>query len=202
VHAACEPVNSREGRARASGTAPTPAASFGAILGAIGAASWIAVDGSAVCAVEIAGNPRLFRGCDPSSRHPGSGTDLDRVRGMLCVMVVDHTGWFLGMAQAALDHRGHRVSTAKSAERAWDMLDRGRFHPDVIVLDPSLPGMSALEFRAALLGHDRLRGIPVVGVITSARLPVPPRLAARIDHLSDAEMSVDRIEGVMGKQGS
>ncbi len=73
------------------------------------------------------------------------------------------------LAQAS---RHCTLHVARSGEAALEFLRGGDdARPDLILLDPNLPGMSGLEVLRALKGDERLRQIPVVVLSTSASQP-------------------------------
>jgi len=63
--------------------------------------------------------------------------------------------------QAALEHEGYAVETAKNGRDALAQLYRG-LRPCIILMDLMMPVMNGFEFRQAQL-HDRdLAGIPLI----------------------------------------
>src|SRR6266704_2818115 len=82
---------------------------------------------------------------------PSSAAQEDEQRGReeLRVLVVDDEAHILNFLRMGLSYEGFVVSTAEDAESA--LLEMDRFHPQLVVLDLMLPGMSGLELAEHLL---------------------------------------------------
>ena len=76
------------------------------------------------------------------------------------VLMCDDNAEILEITGTLLEDRGYHVIATPSGERA---VERARAeHPDVILLDLLLPGMSGAQTAAALRAHDETSSIPVV----------------------------------------
>jgi CheY-like chemotaxis protein len=83
------------------------------------------------------------------------------------VLVVDDEPDVLLLCRLNLQQRGHDLLEASDGERALE-LARER-HPDVIVLDLMLPGITGYEVLETLKGTAETKDIPVV-VLTARSL--------------------------------
>lgn len=87
----------------------------------------------------------------------GSGVESSRR-----VLVVEDSADAAEMMKGLLELSGHAVTVVPTAVAAIRLLkDNGA---DIVVCDIGLPGMSGLEFAAAVRADDTLRGIPLVAV--------------------------------------
>ena len=76
------------------------------------------------------------------------------------ILVVEDEPAIQELIFAALQHAGHRVMRAYSAEEAVPLVN-GTL-PDVVLLDWMLPGMSGIQFARRLRGEDRTRDLPII----------------------------------------
>ncbi len=76
------------------------------------------------------------------------------------ILVVEDEPSIQELISAALQHAGHRVLRAYSAEDAVPLVN-GTL-PDVVLLDWMLPGMSGIQFARRLRGEDRTRELPII----------------------------------------
>ena len=76
------------------------------------------------------------------------------------ILVVEDEPAIQELISAALQHAGHRVMRAYSAEEAVPLVN-GTL-PDVVLLDWMLPGTSGIEFARRLRGDERTRDLPVI----------------------------------------
>ncbi len=76
------------------------------------------------------------------------------------ILVVEDEPAIQELISAALQHAGHRVMRAYSAEEAVPLVN-GTL-PDVVLLDWMLPGMSGIQFARRLRGEDRTRELPII----------------------------------------
>ncbi|MDP9492329.1 MAG: response regulator, partial [Actinomycetota bacterium] len=83
------------------------------------------------------------------------------------VLVVDDEPDVLLLCRLNLQQRGHELLEASTGSLALE-LARKR-HPDVIVLDLMLPGMTGYEVLETLKGDEQTSGIPVL-VLTAKSL--------------------------------
>jgi len=82
-------------------------------------------------------------------------------------MVIDDDVDIRETIQDLLELRGYHVLVAGDGANALAELKRGA-HPQVILLDLMMPGLSGEDFRAQQLADERLADIPVV-VLSGAR---------------------------------
>ena len=76
------------------------------------------------------------------------------------ILVVEDEPAIQELISAALQHAGHRVMRAYSAEEAVPLVNG--MLPDVVLLDWMLPGMSGIQFARRLRGEDRTRDLPII----------------------------------------
>lgn len=79
---------------------------------------------------------------------------------MPTILLVDDQLHLLGIHRMYLETHGYRVLTAETGENALEVVRRQ--HPDLILLDHSLPGRTGAEIAAELKGDAALRAIPIV----------------------------------------
>jgi two-component system cell cycle response regulator DivK len=100
------------------------------------------------------------------------------------------------LARDVLQATGYRTAEAETAEDGL-RLARGT-HPDLILMDIQLPGMSGLDAIRHLRGDPATRDIPVMAVTASAMMHDRPRImAAGFDGYQTKPISVkDFLEAV------
>jgi two-component system, OmpR family, phosphate regulon response regulator PhoB len=76
------------------------------------------------------------------------------------VLVVEDEPQIQELVAVNLEHAGHRVRRAASAEEAEQAIRAAL--PDVLVLDWMLPGESGLSFARRLRGNERTRDLPIL----------------------------------------
>ena len=76
------------------------------------------------------------------------------------ILVVEDEPAIQELISAALQHAGHRVMRAYSAEEAVPLVNATL--PDVVLLDWMLPGLSGIQFARRLRGEDRTRDLPII----------------------------------------
>jgi two-component system, OmpR family, phosphate regulon response regulator PhoB len=76
------------------------------------------------------------------------------------VLVVEDEPQIQELVAVNLEHAGHRVRRAASAEEAERAIRAAL--PDVLVLDWMLPGESGLSFARRLRGNERTRDLPIL----------------------------------------
>ena len=84
------------------------------------------------------------------------------------ILIVDDEESILLMVRLYLEQSGYRVSTATSAESAYQMLDKDEL--DVIMTDVMMPGEDGLTFLAKV--HQHLPDVPVVIMTGFAQLQI------------------------------
>src|SRR5258708_25889 len=89
---------------------------------------------------------------------------------MARILLIDDDADLSHLLQLALEEHGHGVECLERAEGGLELVQTGRF--DVVLLDYRMPGMSGIEFLAAL----RARGVRVPVILmtghTSADLAI------------------------------
>jgi len=76
------------------------------------------------------------------------------------ILVVEDEPAIQELIAASLQHAGHRVLRAESAEEAAQRIDETL--PDVVLLDWMLPGMSGIQYARRLRSAERTRGLPII----------------------------------------
>ena len=76
------------------------------------------------------------------------------------ILVVEDEPAIQELIAAALQHAGHRVLRAYSAEEAAPLVNGSL--PDVVLLDWMLPGMNGLQFARRLRSDERTAGLPII----------------------------------------
>lgn len=93
-------------------------------------------------------------------------------------LIVEDNGDIVTLFQHVLDMAGYQTEIVMDGTEAMERISTT--HPDIVLLDLQLPGMTGVEILKQMRTHDELAAIPVV-VITayqnySARLPFEPDL--------------------------
>jgi len=83
-----------------------------------------------------------------------------------CVLIVEDAPLNMRMFSAMVAAQGHRVLQATDGSRGLDLAHQE--HPDLIIMDVQLPGLSGLEVTHLLKGDDDTRDIPII--VTSGYL--------------------------------
>ncbi|MFO1417727.1 MAG: PAS domain-containing protein [Methylotetracoccus sp.] len=103
----------------------------------------------------------LFTGRAPAAQVRPAASERapeQRVR----VMIVDDNDDAAGTLASLLELRGHQVASAADGTSAIELADR--FHPDVVLLDIGLPGMSGYQVARKLRAMDSTRGARIIAV--------------------------------------
>ncbi|AFU68386.1 response regulator with CheY-like receiver domain, REC superfamily [Psychroflexus torquis ATCC 700755] len=61
----------------------------------------------------------------------------------------------------------HKITKAKTADEAFEILKQKESFPDIILLDLNMPKMSGIEFLSILKSNDSLKHIPTIILTTS-----------------------------------
>jgi CheY-like chemotaxis protein len=93
---------------------------------------------------------------------------------MARVLVVDDDPSTVQLVTFRLQSQGHRVIGATSPQEALDVVAT-HGHPDIVVLDVSMPEMSGMELLSALRTQEGMGDIPAI--FLSARV-LPEDIAA------------------------
>ncbi len=76
------------------------------------------------------------------------------------ILVVEDEPSIQELIAASLQHSGHRVLRADSAEEATRRVNETL--PDVVLLDWMLPGISGIQFARRLRSEERTRDLPII----------------------------------------
>ena len=76
------------------------------------------------------------------------------------ILVVEDEPSIQELIAASLQHAGHKVLRADSAEEAVRLIKETL--PDVVLLDWMLPGMSGIQYARRLRSEDRTRDLPII----------------------------------------
>ncbi len=76
------------------------------------------------------------------------------------ILVVEDEPSIQELIAASLQHAGHRVLCADSAEQAAHRVNEAL--PDVVLLDWMLPGMSGIQYARRLRSEERTRDLPII----------------------------------------
>ena len=76
------------------------------------------------------------------------------------ILVVEDEPSIQELIAATLQHSGHKVLRADSAEEAVNLVNETL--PDVVLLDWMLPGMSGIQFARRLRASERTRDLPII----------------------------------------
>jgi CheY-like chemotaxis protein len=82
------------------------------------------------------------------------------------ILIVDDNPLNLKLTSVVLLSAGYQVRTAHDAEAALEMLDA--LHPDLILVDVQLPGLSGLELARRIKSNPATRDIVVVALTANA----------------------------------
>lgn len=83
------------------------------------------------------------------------------------ILVVEDDPENAALIELALTVRGYEVWLAENAEQALAQIHTA--HPDLILLDLMLPGMSGLELAKQLRGRADTRSIPILALTALAQ---------------------------------
>lgn len=61
----------------------------------------------------------------------------------------------------------HKITKAKTADEAFEILKQKESFPDIILLDLNMPKISGIEFLSILKSNDNLKHIPTIILTTS-----------------------------------
>lgn len=115
------------------------------------------------------------------------------------VLICDDNAEILEVTGTLLEERGYHVILAESGERA---VERALVeHPDVILLDLKLPGMSGTQTVVALREHDETSSIPVVVLSVLPRSDEEMAASAFMDWIekpADPDELFAALDGAIG----
>ena len=92
-----------------------------------------------------------------------------------------------------LTAEGYDAEGARDGKHALEILQKGDFRPDVIVLDLYMPTMNGHELRAALQAESRWKHVPIV--VCTGTLSAPPEPGAF--ETLEKPIDVDALLGVV-----
>jgi CheY-like chemotaxis protein len=82
------------------------------------------------------------------------------------ILIVDDNATNLKLATEVLSCEGYVIANAESAQHALEVL--AHFHPDLILMDISMPGMDGLTLTRQLKADPSMRQVPIVALTASA----------------------------------
>ena len=86
----------------------------------------------------------------------------DKTPANLTILLVEDDEDTRYLMRLELERRGYRLIEAEDGEKAVALARQE--HPDIILMDISLPRMDGLEATKLIRNHDRAHAIPVVAV--------------------------------------
>jgi len=92
------------------------------------------------------------------------------------VLIVDDNAVNRRMAQVVFQKLGWEVATVDSGEQA--LLHLAAYHPDLVLLDISMPGMNGMDVCQHIRADCRLRGLRVIAYTAHAFLEEQQRFLA------------------------
>jgi two-component system, chemotaxis family, sensor kinase CheA len=79
------------------------------------------------------------------------------------ILIIDDSQFFLQLARTNLETAGYRVTTAQSARRAVEMLERGRKF-DLVISELDLPQMTGCEFAEWVRARPESAHLPLIAL--------------------------------------
>jgi two-component system, cell cycle response regulator DivK len=83
-----------------------------------------------------------------------------------CVLIVEDNPLNMKLFSAMVAAQGYQVLQASDGARGLDLAHQR--HPDLIIMDIQLPGMSGLEVTLSLKADDDTRDIPIIATTAFA----------------------------------
>jgi two-component system cell cycle response regulator DivK len=90
----------------------------------------------------------------------------ERAAAGTCVLIVEDNPLNMKLFSAMVAAQGYRVLQASDGARGLDLAHRQ--HPDLIIMDIQLPGMSGIEVTHSLKADDDTRDIPIIATTAYA----------------------------------
>ena len=81
---------------------------------------------------------------------------------MATILVVDDEDFFRTLISEMLSDEGYTVETAEDGEKGIEAVHA--LHPDLILLDMSMPGMTGFDVTRILKNDDKTKDIPILAV--------------------------------------
>jgi|SRR5579862_5598932 len=108
------------------------------------------------------------------------------------------------VAQTALEKAGYIVFWRTNGLDAWESIETS--HPDLVILDHNMPGMTGAEVLAKAKASPQTRGIPVLMASANAdRMSIVASLkAGAVDYLVKPfpmPVLVERVNRILAAQG-
>ena len=103
---------------------------------------------------------RRFRQVRGNRATPDRFIGTAPTRPMRRILLIDDEAWFRAPAALMLRNGGYHVDCAASADEALKLLES--IHPDLILLDLMMPGMSGLTFLRLIRADERFAALVVV----------------------------------------
>ena len=114
------------------------------------------------------------------------------------ILVVEDQPIEMKLAVHVLSAAGHEIARAEAAEKAITEIRES--HPDVILLDLSLPGMDGLALARALKADPATRDIPIVAVTSyPEKFPKRQAMEAGCDVYLRKPVSTRTLPAVLSK---
>lgn len=112
------------------------------------------------------------------------------------VLIVDDSVDTVRMMKVLLKREGHEARTAHDGTEALEIA--GSFHPEIVLLDLMLPGMTGQEVAAELRKGEAAGGALIVAVSGYGDQGVPPGF----DQLLVKPLDHDALRKILGARGS
>ena len=100
------------------------------------------------------------------SEHSSAWPEANRATGRKCVLIVEDNPLNLKLFSAMIASQGYDVVQATDGPGGLDVAHRE--HPDLIIMDVQLPGMSGLEVAHTLKADDETKDIPIIATTAYA----------------------------------
>jgi CheY-like chemotaxis protein len=98
--------------------------------------------------------------CEPKS--PAENKMTEKTPANLTILLVEDDEDTRYLMRLEIERRGYRVIEADDGEKAVALAQQE--HPDIILMDLSLPTMDGLEATKQIRGIDGLRTVPIIAV--------------------------------------
>ncbi|PQO48067.1 chemotaxis protein CheW [Blastopirellula marina] len=84
------------------------------------------------------------------------------------VLLAEDSDFFRRQVKGFLEEAGFQVVDAEDGQAAWETLQRGEFHFDLIVTDIEMPRMNGFELSRQVRSSDRWKQMPIVALTSLA----------------------------------
>lgn len=119
---------------------------------------------------------------------------------MTTILIVDDEYLIADILSFALEDEGFMTVTAGSAVRALEILDRER--PDLIITDFMMPGMTGIEFAAAVRAQPAHLATPIMlmsGAQAHLGVARPDLFTQVMDKPFDTDYMVQQVKALLGQ---